>query len=149
MLLAVTRFIASSTLYYSCSANHNKQAMKSNHTDNAMEEQAPVLSLTLSPAFTLQMWVNTSAEISSPGGFLSIVMDLGLEFLSLPISRAPVWCSLRKSWVCCCQRTQPTPGGTINKQSQGSCSSRCWQEWQDKTMAVPRGIKLCSASPRT
>lgn len=68
MLFAMTRFIASSTLYYSCSANHNKQDMKSNHIDNAMEEQAPASSLTLSPAFMLEMPVNLSTAPSSAGG---------------------------------------------------------------------------------
>lgn len=68
MLFPTTRFIAPSTLYYSCSANHNKQDMKSNHTDNAMEEQAPALSLTLSPAFMLETLVNLSAAPSDPGG---------------------------------------------------------------------------------
>lgn len=68
VLFAMTRFIASSTLYYSCSANHNKQDMKSNHTDNAMEEQVPALSLTLSPAFLLETPVSIPAAPSSPGG---------------------------------------------------------------------------------
>lgn len=67
VLFAATRFIASSTLYYSCSANHSKQDMKSNHTDNGMEEQAPALTLTLSPASMLETPVSIYVAPSNPG----------------------------------------------------------------------------------
>lgn len=85
-VLFATRFIASSTLYYSCSANHSKQDMKSNHTDNTMEEQAPALSLTLS--FMLE----TSGSISTPPvcyirGLVPVLTKPGLGFLIHLISK--------------------------------------------------------------
>lgn len=100
-LFAATRFIASSTLYYSCSANHSKQDMKSNHTDNAMEEQAPALPLTLSPAFLLETPGSGSAAPSNPS-VLRILWQKqkrqGLGFSPL-ISKAPV---LSGEWVYLC-----------------------------------------------
>lgn len=82
-VLFATRFIASSTLYYSCSANHSKQDMKSNHTDNAMEEQAPALSLTLS--FMLETLGSTSMLPScSVKGLLSVLRAKAFSFTSFP-----------------------------------------------------------------
>lgn len=102
----MTRFIASSALYYSCSANHNKQDMKSNHTDNVMEKQAPASSLTLSFAIMLE---TTAPPSPRELRILFVQRRLG-ALVSFPPFLKHQFCW--ESWVYLChyQKAQPTAG---------------------------------------
>lgn len=114
-VLFATRFIASSTLYYSCSANHSKQDMKSNHTDNAMEEQAPT------PSLTLSLMLEVSGSISVPPfccirGLVSVLTEPGLGFLIHLISKLSGEVALTSRAT-----RGHSPQRTLNRQSQASC----------------------------